>query len=88
MRRGGRGQASVELIAMVPLVLLAGLLAWQLVAVLVAGLQAQEQVRARALRAGPGAQATRTETVTVAVPRVLPGVGGLRITARAAVRTP
>lgn len=88
MRRGGRGQASVELIALVPLVLLAGLLAWQLVAVLAAGLEAQERVRARALSAGPGPAATRTVTATVAVPRVLPGVRGLRLTARAAVRTP
>ncbi len=88
MRRGGRGQASVELIALVPLVLLAGLLAWQLVAVLAAGLEAQERVGDRALRAGPGPAATRTVSATVAVPRVLPGVRGLRLTARAAVRTP
>lgn len=89
MRRGRqRGQASLELLAMVPLVLLAGLLAWQLVAVLAAGLQAQEEVRSRALRAGAGPQPTRTVTATVAVPRVLPGVRGLRLTARAGVRTP
>jgi hypothetical protein len=88
VRRGGGGQASVELIALVPLVLLAGLLAWQLIAVLAAGLEAQERVRAEALRAGSGPAAVRTVTATVPVPRVLPGVRGLRLTARAAVRTP
>ncbi len=88
MSRGARGQASIELLAMVPLILLAGLLAWQLAAVLAAGFEAQEQVRDRALRAGPGAGGTRTVTATVAVPRVLPGVDGLRLTARAVVRTP
>ncbi len=87
-RRADRGQASLELLAMVPLVLLAGLLAWQLVAVLAAGFQAQEEVRARALGAGAGPGATTTVTATVAVPPVLPGVRGLRFTARAAVRTP
>ena len=87
-RRGERGQASIELLAMVPLVILAALLAWQLTAVLAAGLEAQERVRSRALRAEGGAATVRVVSVSVAVPRVLPGAGGLRLTARAGVRAP
>ena len=86
MRRQ-RGQASLELLAMVPLVLLAALLGWQLVAVLAAGLHAQEDARTRAMRA-TGEGEVRTVSATVPVPRVLPGARGLRIVARAGVRTP
>ncbi len=64
-RRGERGQASIELLAMVPLVILAALLAWQLTAVLAAGLEAQERVRARALRVEGGAATIRVVTVSV-----------------------
>lgn len=86
MRRD-RGQASLELLAMVPLVLLAALLAWQLVAVIAAGLHAQDDARARAMRA-QGAGEVRTVSATVPVPALLPGARGMRIVARAGVRTP
>jgi len=88
-RIGARGgQASIELLAMVPLLILAGLLAWQLMAVLVAGLHAQDDVRARALRAGPSPAGVTVVAATVAVPPLLPGVRGLRIRASAGIRTP
>ena len=50
--RRQRGQAAVELLAAVPLVILAGLLAWQLVAVLAAGLRAEERVARRGAAGG------------------------------------
>lgn len=85
---GARGQAGIELLAMVPLLVLAGLLAWQLMAVLVAGLHAQDEVRARALRAGPGGPGVTVVAATVAVPPLLPGVHGLSIRAAAGIRRP
>lgn len=87
-RRRVGGQAAVELIAAVPVLVAAALLAWQLVAVLGAGQEAQRRVRADAMRAAGPSGSTATTSATVAVPVVLPGVGGLRVTARAAVRTP
>lgn len=87
-RRPPRGQAAVELIAAVPLLIVVALLAWQLVAVLGAGQEAQRRVRADAIRAAGPPGATATTSATVTVPAVLPGMGGLRVTARAAVRTP
>lgn len=86
--RPQRGQAAVELIAAVPLVILAGLVAWQLVAVLAAGLRAEERVRAEALRAAGPAGRLVPVAASARVPAVLPGLGGLRVTARAAVRAP
>lgn len=81
------GQASIELIAAIPLLVGAGLVAWQLVAVLWAGIQAQERLRADGLRSQG-----RGELVSVRaharVPAVLPGLGDLRVEVRGAVRTP
>lgn len=90
MRRHGRqrGQASLELLAALPLVLLAGLLAWQLVAVLGAGMSAQAGARAAALQSAGTGSGLAVVTETVAVPAVLPGVRGLRVRATAAVITP
>ncbi|MGD9572004.1 MAG: hypothetical protein AB7V62_08980 [Thermoleophilia bacterium] len=86
MRGRSAGQASLELLALVPLLLLAALVAWQLAAVLGAGMRAQQEARAEALAAtGAGVE---TLTATRTVPVVVPGVRGLRITARAAVRVP
>jgi hypothetical protein len=85
-RRRPAGQASVELIALVPVLLAVGLLAWQLVAVIGAGLRAEERARQQGLRAGGGGVAT--VSVSEPVPALLPGVRGLRIGARASVRTP
>lgn len=88
MRARFRGQATLELLAAVPLVLVAGLLAWQLVAVLAAGMRAQEDARSAALARRAGATGVAVITTTVPVPAMLPGVRGVAVRARAAVRTP
>ncbi len=87
-RRACEGQAALELLAAVPLVLIAALLAWQLVAVLAAGMRAQEDARAAALARTGDPAGVAVVTRRRPVPAVLPGAGGLRIHARAAVRTP
>ncbi len=86
-QRGGSGQAAVELLAMVPVIVLAGLLGWQLMAAIGAGLAAQEEVRDRALHA-EGAGRPVVVSATAPVPVVIPGVTGLRVVARAGIRTP
>lgn len=85
--RRSAGQAAIELLGLVPAVLVVALGAWQLAAVSWAALQADEEVRARAMGAG-GAPGTVTVAATVGVPSLLPGVRGLAVTARAAVRKP
>jgi hypothetical protein len=87
-RSRSRGQAAVELLAAIPIVLVAGLLAWQLVAVLAAGLRAQERVRAEALRAAGASGRTVLVAASARVPELVPGVRGLRVRARAGVRAP
>jgi hypothetical protein len=82
------GQAALELLAVVPVVLAAALLGWQLVAVLRAGAAAQEEARARAIAATGPAGTTLTARSEAPVPALLPGLGGLSIGARAAVRAP
>jgi hypothetical protein len=83
-----RGQASLELLAALPLLAAAALLAWQLVAVLGAAATAQERARAKALAVGGPPGRVVTVSATVPVPAFLPGAGGLAVSARAAVRTP
>jgi hypothetical protein len=78
----------VELLAAIPILVLAGLLAWQLVAVLGAGMRAQERVRAEALRAAGAPGRTVVVTESARVPGLMPGVAGLTVRARAAVRAP
>jgi hypothetical protein len=87
-RRGGAGQAAVELLVAIPVLILVALLAWQLVDVLAAGLRAEARVRAEALRATGAAGRTLAVSAGERVPGLLPGVEGLRIRARAAVRAP
>ncbi len=87
-RPRSRGQAGVELLAAIPVVVIAGLLAWQLVAVLAGGLRAQERVRAEGLRATGAPGQTVVVTASARVPQLLPGVRGLRVRARAGVRAP
>ena len=87
-RPRSRGQAAVELLAAIPIVVIAGLFAWQLVAVLAGGLRAQERVRADALRATGSPGQTLVVTASARVPQLLPGVSGLRVRARAGVRAP
>lgn len=83
-----RGQAAVELLAAIPLVLGAALLAWQLLAVLAAGMRAQDGLLAEALRAGGPSGRVVAVRARAPVRVLLPGLGGLRVEARGAVRTP
>jgi hypothetical protein len=87
-RRRASGQAAIELLALVPLVLAAAVLAWQLVAVMRAGAAAQEAARGRALEAAGAPGATLSARASSPVPAFLPGLGGLSVGARAAVRAP
>ena len=87
-RRDGRGQAAVELLAMIPVLVLVVLLGWQLAAVIGAGARAQEEVRERALGATGGSGRIVVVTAAEAVGAVLPGLGGLRVRARVGVRAP
>jgi hypothetical protein len=82
-----RGQGALEVVAAVPLVALAALVAWQLVAVIGAGLAATERARAQAMEHRTGHGVSHFEQ-RVAVPRVLPIGAGLTVSARAAVRRP
>ena len=88
-RRAECGQAAVELLAMIPVLIVVGLLAWQLAAVIATGLRAQAEVRVRAVQAVAHVAGEHvTVSVRVPVPSVLPGLGGLAVPARAGVRTP
>ncbi|MGD9697099.1 MAG: hypothetical protein AB7V42_15730 [Thermoleophilia bacterium] len=87
-RRSQRGQAGLEVLALLPLVVLAALLAWQLAAVVSAGMRAEQDARADALRATGARGRIVVVERRVTVPQVLPGAGGLVIRARAGVRAP
>ena len=85
-RAGSRGQASVEVIALVPLLVLVVVLVWQLAALVRGALLAQERARAEALSLrGDGVVRV---SASVRVPTLLPGVGELRVPVRAVVRAP
>jgi Flp pilus assembly protein TadG len=86
-RRPGRGQAAVEMLALLPLLALVALMGWQLAAVVAAGMRAQDEVRTAALRAeGSGRVVTVGAAADVGV--LVPGLGHLRVPARIGVRTP
>jgi len=88
-RRGQRGQAAIELLAMVPTLIVVGLLAWQLMSVIGAGLRVQAEVRVMAIRAAAGAAGDVVVVSTHApVPVVLPGSAGMEVPARVGVRVP
>jgi hypothetical protein len=85
-RRASRGQASVELIALVPVLVGIVVLVWQLAVVVRGALLAQERVREAALApAGHGIVRVNGE---VRVPTLLPGIGELTIPVRGHVRAP
>jgi hypothetical protein len=85
VRRRSAGQAAVELLGAVPIVLAAGFVAWLLVAALWSGMRAEEEVRRRALETRPGAGWV-TVTARVAVPALAPPLAGLEVRVRGAVR--
>ncbi|MDX6556822.1 MAG: hypothetical protein QOD86_3017, partial [Miltoncostaeaceae bacterium] len=78
MRRRSAGQAAVELLAAVPIVLAAGFVAWILVAVLWSGMRAEEDVRRQALEARPGAGWV-TVTARAPLPALTPPLAGLEV---------
>lgn len=80
------GQASVEVLALVPVLVLAALLAIQLAGLVRATLVAQDGARSAAI-AAPG-HGTLQVPVTVRVPSLLPFVDDLEVRARAVVRAP
>jgi hypothetical protein len=82
------GQAALEVLAAVPLLLAAALLSWQVVALLQAAGVAQERARAAAIGASGAPGAIVEVRRTAPVPRLLPWVGGLTVSARAAIRAP
>lgn len=82
------GQAAIELLVAIPVLVAIGLIAWQLVAVVAAGLRAEQRVRAEALRAAGEPGRTVAVSARERVPALLPGLGELRLEARAAVRAP
>lgn len=84
-RYAQRGQAALELLGALPLLLAVALVAWQLVAVLGAAQHATERARVEALRSA-GSGGVVTVRAEVKVPSFLPGTGGLTVTARSAVR--
>lgn len=86
-RRAGRGQAAVEVLALLPLLVVVALVGWQLAAVLSAALRADERVRDDAL-ARSGAGRVVVVDAAVRVPAFLPGVRDLSVPARVGVRTP
>lgn len=84
-----RGQAVIEVLGLAPVLIIAGLLAWQLVAVIATGLRAQAEVRVRAVEAvGHAAGDHVVVDVRFPVPGVLPGMEGMSVPARVGVRTP
>lgn len=87
MRRREAGQGAIELLAAVPIVLAAGLVAWLLAGALWAGMRAEEEVRRQALEARPGGGWV-TVTATQPVPALAPALAGLEVRARGTVRTP
>jgi hypothetical protein len=86
-RHPQRGQGALEVIAAVPLLVLAALAAWQLAAVIGAGFAATERARAEAIAHRSGHGVARFEA-RVAVPGVLPFAGPLSVSARAVSRRP
>ncbi|MGE0028819.1 MAG: hypothetical protein AB7U07_17150, partial [Thermoleophilia bacterium] len=84
-RRAGGGQAAVEVLALLPLLLVVALVGWQLAAVVTAALRADEQVRRDALGAS-GAGRVVVVDAAARVPAFLPGMRGLRVPARVGVR--
>ncbi|HTI35735.1 MAG TPA: hypothetical protein VL422_18810 [Miltoncostaea sp.] len=85
--RRGTGQAAIEVLALIPLLVVVALIGWQLAAVVTATLRADARAREDALRATGGGRVVVIEG-SARVPAFLPGVRGLRVPARVGVRTP
>lgn len=81
------GQAAVEAIALVPLLILVVLAAWQLAAVGLAALRADEILRRKALVGHDSRSGLVEVTARSTVQQILPLVGRYEVEARGAVRT-
>jgi hypothetical protein len=82
------GQAAIEAVALVPVLLLAVLAAWQLVAIGVAALHADAQIRREGMSGGvQDSSAIGDLRARVEVPALMPAVGGMSVVARGAVRS-
>ena len=81
------GQAAIEAVALVPVLFLVALAAWQLAAIGVAALRADEQLRRQGLSPNRVERARivnlRSEAL---VAMILPGTGPISVVARGAVR--
>lgn len=73
-RHRQHGQSTIELVAALPLLVMAAVAVWQVAAVVTTTLRVEESVRAGAL-ASPGATVTRRR----AVPALLPWASGLTV---------
>ena len=83
-----RGQAAVEAVALVPVLLLVVVAAWQLVAIGVAALRADEHLRREGMSGSArGQNSTIDLRARVAVPALLPAAGDISVIARGAVRS-
>ena len=87
-RRGPGGQAAVEVLALLPVLVVVALAGWQLTAVVTAALRADEHVRRDALGASGGGGRVVVVDAAADVPAFLPGLRGVRVPARVGVRTP
>lgn len=87
--RGHAGQASLEVLALVPLLIGVALAAVYVAGLLAAAGESQDRARAAALRATGEGGAMVTVTGASRVPAIgLPGAGSPRWRVRAAVRLP
>ena len=78
----------MELLATVPVLVVAALLILQMAAIASAALRAERDVRERALAAPPTAASGRIVRATVAVPPLVPGLGAIGVGATAAAAGP
>lgn len=85
MRHRHRGQAAIEALAVVPLLALVIVMAWQLAVIVRGAVMANDEVRAKALQQQSGAA---TVTVGREIPSLVPGTRRLTVVARARVDVP
>ena len=84
--RASRGQASVELIALVPVLVAVVVLVWQLAVVVRGALVAEDRVREAG--SGSGRTGSSGSPGRLRVPTLLPGLVGLTVPFRGVVRAP
>lgn len=89
LRRGERGQASLEVVALLPLLIALALLAVQVASVLAAASQAQDRLREKAMQVTGRSGELVTVTASARPPALAAlGARGGPVRVRAAVRAP